>query len=62
MVEIPLPPEILQVLQSLRPVFHPSSWASFLYLITGLLLGQAQAGIVRASLWAPRTYGSPGEQ
>lgn len=56
MAETLLPPEILQVLQQLRPVFHQSSWASFLYLCTGLLLGQAQAGIVRASLLAPKEY------
>lgn len=53
MAETLLPPEILQVLQQRRPVFPPSAWRSFLYLCTGLLLGQAQAGIVRPSLWAP---------
>jgi len=51
-----LPPELGPVLQALRPVFHASSWESFIYLITGLLLGQAQAGIVRASLLAPSAY------
>jgi len=51
-----LPQEIMEVLQALRPVFHASSWESFLYLVTGLLLGQAQAGIVRASLFAPEGY------
>lgn len=56
MINPPLPQQILEVLQSLRPVFHAYSWESFLYLITGLLLGQAQPGIVRASLYAPRTY------
>jgi hypothetical protein len=56
MINPPLPQQILEVLQSLRPVFHACSWESFLYLITGLLLGQARAGIVRASLYAPKTY------
>lgn len=56
MINPPLPQQILEVLQSLRPVFHAYSWESFLYLITGLLLGQAQPGIVRASLVAPRRY------
>ena len=51
-----LPPELGQALQALRPIFHASSWESFIYLITGLLLGQAQAGIVRASLLAPSRY------
>jgi len=51
-----LPPEMMEVLQALRPVFHAYSWESFLYLITGLLLGQAQPGIVRASLVAPGRY------
>jgi len=56
MTNFPLPLEIMELLQSLRPVFHASSWESFLYLITGLLLGQAQPGIVRASLIAPPGY------
>jgi hypothetical protein len=56
MPNLPLPPEVVLAFQALRPVFHAASWESFLYLITGLLLGQAQAGIVRASLLAPREY------
>ena len=56
MPDLPLPPEVRLALQALRPVFHAASWESFLYLITGLLLGQAQAGIVRASLLAPKGY------
>lgn len=51
-----LPQELMEVLHWLRPVFHASSWQSFLYLVTGLLLGQAQPGIVRASLVAPDGY------
>ena len=42
----PFAPEMGPVLQGLRPVFHAASWESFLYLITGLLLGQAQADMV----------------
>jgi len=38
------PPELGQVLQALRPIFQAFSWESFIYLIVGLLLGQAQAG------------------
>jgi hypothetical protein len=56
MPSVPLPPEIVQALQGLRPLFHAASWESFIYLITGLLLGQAQAGTVRASLLAPAGY------
>ena len=56
MPDLPLPPEVGAALQALRPVFHAASWESFLYLITGLLLGHAQPGIVRASLLAPRGY------
>ena len=56
MTNPPLPQEIVEVLLWLRPVFHAWSWESFLYLITGLLLGQAQAGVVRASLYAPKGY------
>lgn len=56
MPHLPLPPEVGLALQALRPEFHAASWESFLYLITGLLLGQAQAGIVRASLLAPNGY------
>jgi len=56
MSTLPLPPEVMEVLQALRPIFHASSWESFVYLIIGLLFGQAQAGIVRASLYAPAGY------
>lgn len=56
MTNLSLPQELMQALQCLRPVFHACSWESFLYLITGLLLGQAQPGIVRASLCAPQGY------
>jgi len=44
------------VLQSLRPVFHTDSWDSFLYLLTDLLLGQAQAVLIRVSLVASPEY------
>ena len=56
MSNLSLPQELMEALQCLRPVFHACSWESFLYLITGLLLGQAQPGIVRASLCAPQGY------
>jgi hypothetical protein len=46
----------MAALSILRPVFHAASWESFLYLIVGLLVGHAQAGLVRASLWAPSTF------
>jgi len=50
------PSELMEALGMLRPVFHASSWHSFLYLMAGLLLGQAKAGVVRASLLAPPSY------
>lgn len=56
MVNSLLPPELLDVLQGIRPVFHAASWESFLYLVTGLLLGYARASVVRASLVAPSGY------
>ena len=48
-----LPDELMAALSVLRPVFHAASWESFLYLLMGLLVGHAQAGLVRASRWGP---------
>lgn len=56
MTEALFPSELMEALSALRPVFHASSWQSFLYLMAGLLLGQAKAGVVRASLLAPPSY------
>ncbi len=39
-----LPQSWAKYSKALRPIFQAFSWESFIYLITGLLLGQAQAG------------------
>ncbi|HID10476.1 MAG TPA: hypothetical protein EYP17_04140 [Candidatus Latescibacteria bacterium] len=56
MAEALFPAGLLEALSALRPVFHAASWESFLYLLAGLLVGQAKAGVVRASLLAPPSY------
>ena len=51
MAEALFPSGLLEALSALRPVFHAASWESFMYLLAGLLLGQAKAGVVRARPW-----------
>src|SRR5215470_15489533 len=51
-----LPSECTQILYALRPLFRAEVFESFCYLLTGLLIGEAKAGTVRASVFAPTEY------
>src|SRR5262244_2617555 len=51
-----LPPEFIRILQAFRPLFRVEVFTSFCYLLTGLLIGEAKVGTVRASVFAPADY------
>ena len=51
-----LPLELLNFIQSLRPLFRAEVFDSFCFLLTGVLVGEAKYGTVRASVFAPPTY------
>src|SRR6266852_2587561 len=51
-----LPPQLLAILQAFRPLMRSEVFASFCYLLAGLLIGEAKAGTVRASVFAPADY------
>src|SRR5215813_10116179 len=51
-----LPLEFIQILQAFRPLLRSEVFTSFSYLLTGLLNGEAKAGTVRASVFAPADY------
>lgn len=51
-----LPPALTTILQTFRPLMRVEVFTSFCYLLTGLLLGEAKAGTVRASVFAPADY------
>jgi hypothetical protein len=51
-----LPLEFIQILQAFRPLLRSEVFTSFSYLLTGLLIGEAKAGTVRASVFAPADY------
>ncbi len=51
-----LPSECTRILYALRPLFRAEVFESFCYLLTGLLIGEAKAGTVRASVFAPADY------
>jgi Transposase DDE domain len=51
-----LPLEFIRILQAFRPLFRSEVFTSFCYLLTGLLIGEAKAGTVRASVFAPADY------
>jgi hypothetical protein len=51
-----VPQVVLDWLLSLSQVFHAASWESCLYLLVGLLYGNASASVVRAAEFAPRSY------
>lgn len=51
-----LPPAIIQFIHEFRLLFRAEVFESFCYLITGLLMGQAKYGTVRASVFAPADY------
>jgi hypothetical protein len=47
-----LPSELVSFMALLRPLFRAEVFASFCYLIVGILIGEAKAGTVRASVFA----------
>ena len=51
-----LPSELVSFIALLRPVFRAEVFVSFCYLIVGILIGEAKAGTVRASVFAGPTY------
>ncbi len=51
-----LPSELLSFIQSLRPLMRAEVFDSFCFLLTGLLVGEAKHGTVRASVFAPAAY------
>jgi len=46
-----LPSELVSFIALLRPVFRAEVFVSFCYLIVGILIGEAKAGTVRASVF-----------
>jgi DDE family transposase len=51
-----LPFALTIILQTFRPLMRSEVFASFCYLLTGLLIGEAKAGTARASVFAPPDY------
>lgn len=51
-----LPSEIIHFIQHFRPLMRAEVFDSFSFLLMGLLVGEAKAGTVRASVFAPATY------
>jgi len=51
-----LPSELISFLQALRPLMRVEVFDSFCFLLTGLLVGEAKHGTVRASVFAPADY------
>jgi hypothetical protein len=51
-----LPSALTTILQIFRPLMRVEVFTSFCYLLTGLLIGEAKAGPVRASVFAPADY------
>jgi len=51
-----LPSVLTTILQSFQPLMRAEVFTSFGYLLTGVLIGEAKAGTVRASVFAPAAY------
>src|SRR3712207_385145 len=51
-----LPSEIISFLLQLRPLMRAEVFDSFTLLLTGILIGEAKYGTVRASVFAPADY------
>lgn len=51
-----LPSEIISFISALRPLMRVEVFDSFCFLFTGLLVGDAKHGTVRASVFAPAHY------
>jgi hypothetical protein len=51
-----LPAALVSFIELLRPLFRAEVFASFCYLMMGILIGEAKAGTVRASVFAGSEY------
>lgn len=51
-----LPNALIECLAAFRPLLRHEVFLTFTYLMTGLLAGEAKAGVVRASVFAPADY------
>lgn len=51
-----LPSALTIILQTFHPLMRREVFPTFCYLLTGLLIGEAKAGTVRASVFAPAAY------
>src|SRR5712691_11080591 len=51
-----LPFALTTILQTFQPLMRAEVFSSFGYLLTGVLIGEAKAGTVRASVFAPVDY------
>jgi hypothetical protein len=51
-----LPLAFITILQTFQPLMRREVFTSFGYLLTGVLIGEAKAGTVRASVFAPADY------
>ena len=51
-----LPSELVRFIERLRPLFRAEVFESFCYLMTGILIGEAKDGTVRASVFARPDY------
>lgn len=51
-----LPSEVVNFIAFLRPLFRVEVFVSFCYLMAGILIGEAKAGTVRASVFAGAAY------
>jgi hypothetical protein len=51
-----LPSALTTIMQTFQPLMRSEVFTSFCYLLTGLLLGEAKTGTVRARVFAPADY------
>ena len=51
-----LPSELISFISALRPLTRVEVFDSFCFLLTGLLVGEAKHGTVRAAVFAPAAY------
>ncbi len=51
-----LPAEVVSFISAFRPLMRAEVFDSFCFLLTGLLVGEAKHGTVRAAVFAPADY------
>lgn len=51
-----LPSELISFISALRPLMRAEVFDSFCFLLTGVLVGEAKHGTVRAAVFAPAAY------